>query len=333
MLVVRGPYNVTFIRANANQPFISSHFPPGQDGHSAFFFNLVPVYLQLPGGQDAVIVRSVNGTSWAHGTTSTTLNPDKLTLTRFVSKDGAANMSAVQVNPIRADSVILEPTGPAEACGVQDPRISYNPADRTYYMTYCTYGPPLPKDNKTNPEGIKCGGAGVGLATSKTPQVKDSWVRHGYNCNNGTQDNCGKSAAILIRETGPHYMFWGIPTIAVSISHDLLHWTLLNSSWVVPDGAGAQEMWVEAGSPPEMLSDGNYIMSYNIADGDLWWGIGYLILDKTDPTKILQRESRMLWPTFAWERADPDDPSTSWEAYKNCIGAMNSLHALPGVCS
>jgi hypothetical protein len=41
----------------------------------------------------------------------------------------------------------------------------------------------------------------------------------------------------------------------------------------VPD-TKAQEMWVEAGSPPEQLSDGNYIMSYNIADGDLWWGIG-----------------------------------------------------------
>jgi hypothetical protein len=30
-------------------------------------------------------------------------------------------------------------------------------------------------------------------------------------------------------------MFWGIPTIAVSVSHDLIHWTLLNASWVVPD--------------------------------------------------------------------------------------------------
>ena len=68
---------------------------------------------------------------------------------------------------------------------------------------YCVYGPPLPKDPKTNPDGIKCGGAGVGLATSKTPQAKESWVRHGYNCNNGTADNCGKSAAILIRDTGP----------------------------------------------------------------------------------------------------------------------------------
>ena len=52
----------------------------------------------------------------------------------------------------------------------------------------------------------------------------------------------------------------GIPTIAVSISHDLLHWTLVNTSWVVPD-AKNQEMWVEAGSPPQQLQDGNYIMS------------------------------------------------------------------------
>ena len=44
-----------------------------------------------------------------------------------------------------------------------------------------------------------------------------------------------------------------------------------------------------------------------------WWGIGYLILDKDDPTRILQRESRVLWPTLGWERADPADPQTAWE--------------------
>ena len=55
----------------------------------------------------------------------------------------------------------------------------------------------------------------------------------------------------------------GIPTIAVSISHDLLHWTLVNTSWVVPD-AKHQEMWVEAGSPPQQLQDGNYIMSESL---------------------------------------------------------------------
>ena len=166
----------------------------------------MPAFLSLPNGSDALIVRSVDGVSWAgNGTASTSLNPDKLTLTTFVGS--ASDMDAVRVRPILKSSVILEPTGPRETCGVQDPRIAYNKADETYYMTYCVYGGLLPKDNKSNPRGNHCGDAGVGLATTKTPAVKESWVRRGYNCNNGTADNCGKSAAILVRESGPHYMF------------------------------------------------------------------------------------------------------------------------------
>lgn len=204
VLILPGPYNVSFVRANGNRPFISSHFPMGTPGASTFTFNLVPSYLQLwlpnGGSQDALIVRSVNGSSWSNGTTSTTLNPDKLTLTTFTTPHGARNMSSVEVQPIRADSVILEPSGAAEACGVQvrksgsldhrsrgqvwlvlapavggqlsvddrgalsgdfplplppqDPRIVYNAADGTYIMTYCVYGPPLPVNPKTNPQGI-----------------------------------------------------------------------------------------------------------------------------------------------------------------------------------
>ena len=50
VLITPGPYTVSFTRANGNQPFISSHFPPGHDGKSAFMFNLVPAYVQLPSG-------------------------------------------------------------------------------------------------------------------------------------------------------------------------------------------------------------------------------------------------------------------------------------------
>eukprot|EP01050_Picozoa_sp_SAG11_P009349 SAG11_NODE_872_length_6802_cov_8.951514_2_plen_214_part_00 len=119
VLIVRGPYTVNFTRANGHQPFISSHFPAGHDGRSAFNFNLVPAYLRLPDGHDALIVRSVNGTSWSKGTTSTTLNPDKLTLTSFREPDGASDTDHISVHPISADSVVLEPSGKAEACGVQ----------------------------------------------------------------------------------------------------------------------------------------------------------------------------------------------------------------------
>ena len=66
--------------------------------------------MQLPDGSDALIVRSVNGTTWdqtKNGTTSTILNPDKLTLTTFAGS--ASDMGSVKVKPILAESVIMEP--------------------------------------------------------------------------------------------------------------------------------------------------------------------------------------------------------------------------------
>ncbi len=38
-----------------------------------------------------------------------------------------------------------------------------------------------------------------------------------------------------------------------------------------------------------------------------------MILDKTDPTKIIQRGTRMLWPTEPWEQCDKT-PDTAWSA-------------------
>merc|ERR1712187_181419 len=121
-------------------------------------------------------------------------------------------------------------------------------------------------------------------------------------------------------------MFWGIPSISVAVSEDLLTWKTVNGSWAAPDPK-RDEMWIEAGSPPEKLADGNYIMTYNIANGSLWWGIGYLILDGTNPMRILQRGPHLLWPQLPWELGNTK--ATSWEPYKHCIGAMNSLHVLP----
>lgn len=314
-------YVVTQQRANGAVPFIDSHRYPDK---FKFNFNLVPAFLTLPDGQDAVLVRSVNGTKYGSpgndGTASTMRNPDYITMAKFVGS--SSDPDKIEVEPIGDSSILLAGSGKEEACGVQDPRVVLDKRDGTYYMTYCAWGDPMPKDPKNNPEGIFCANPRLGLATSKTPQDPASWKRLGYECN-GT---CGKSAAILIREKGPHYMFWGIPNINVDVSDDLITWRPLISNWVTPDGS-VQEMWIEAGSPPEVLDDGNYIMSYNIADSHLWWGIGYLILDKDDPTKILQRGSKLIWPEYPWEFANG---TASWEPYKNCIGAMNSLRKLPG---
>lgn len=314
-------YRVTQQRVNGGKPFIDAHNYPEE---SSFSFNLVPSFITLPGGSDAFIVRSVNGSGYQkdNGTASTLLNPDVITLTRIIGN--SSDVDSIRAEPITEKSVIFapQPGNKAEACGVQDPRVVHDKRDGTYYMTYAAYANPLPKDPKTNPYGIYCGDAWVGLASTKTPEDPSSWQRHGYNCDGV----CGKSAAILIRDEGPHYMFWGIPTIGVAISDDLIHWRHHKTDWVVPDPAW-NEMWIEAGSPPERLDDGNYLMTYNIADSKLWWGIGYLILDKNDPTIILQRGSHLVWPTLPWEFANSSN--SNWEPYKDCIGAMNSLHRLP----
>ena len=56
-------------------------------------------------------------------------------------------------------------------------------------------------------------------------------------------------------------------------------------------------------------------MTYNIADPRLWWGVGYLVLDRADPTKILQRGSHLVWPSLPWEWANTT--ATRWEPYKH----------------
>jgi predicted GH43/DUF377 family glycosyl hydrolase len=68
---------------------------------------------------------------------------------------------------------------------------------------------------------------------------------------------------------------------------------------------------VEGGPPPLRLSDGNYLYIYNSARSgfkspkpgyDLQYNVGWLILDGSNPLKILQRsEEAILSPELSWE--------------------------------
>ena len=71
-------------------------------------------------------------------------------------------------------------------------------------------------------------GAGLGIATTKDPSDPNGWTRHGY-------DQLGKSAALLVRETGPHYAFFGIPAINMARSHVLIKWENITWNWMIND--------------------------------------------------------------------------------------------------
>ena len=133
----------------------------------------------------------------------------------------------------------------------------------------------------------KNGTGALCLASTKDPTsaASSSWTRHGpvFPGNH-------KSGAILIRESGPHYLISGAGQIHISNTTDLTKWEL-GPLFISKTAFGNPH--VEAGPPPMKLADGNYVFFYNS-----WGGKGVLqpgyqpvwaILDGKDPTKILQR--------------------------------------------
>ena len=324
---------------------ISSHIAAGSPGSSTFSFNLVPSYVKLPDGTEGLLVRSVNSSAGqcyggtmqcdkqgtcnggehcsAHGA-STALNPDYITFTRY--RGGKlADPDDAALEPITDANIVLVPNrsaGSPEECGVQDPRIVFNKDTGLYVLAYTTFGFAEQSPNGPIPQ-YTCGGggAGLGIATSKDPSDPNGWTRHGY-------DQLGKSAALLVRETGPHYAFFGIPAINMARSHDLVKWENITWNWMINDDDFSG--FIEAGGPPVRMEDGNYLFSYNILGPCNCWGAGYAILDGDDPSVVIQRESGIIWPELPWETVNASNPGTAWEPMKCCIGATNSIQPLGG---
>lgn len=176
--------------------------------------------------------------------------------------------------------------------GVQDPRIVFDPQTQMYYMFYTCYN---------------TGGGGwakwfLCMAVSKDPTSPDMWsVRKGvWPLHFGS-----KSAALLIRETGPHYMYWGAGVIHIASSSNLTDWPdrkvafITNTTWGNPH--------VESGPPPMRLSDGNYVFFHNSWGRAAGYQPGWVVIDGKDPTKIIARAQQPLFsPSKAqWMTGQP----------------------------
>lgn len=92
----------------------------------------------------------------------------------------------------------------------------YNPKDQLYYMMYTAY----------NGSSIL-----LSLATAKNPFDKQSWTKRGPVF---PQYQNSKSGAILIRETGKHYLFWGDSSIRVTSSDNLTQWDNIGKVLLTP---------------------------------------------------------------------------------------------------
>ena len=189
-------------------------------------------------------------------------------------------------------SKVFGPFDSTDSWGTEDPRMQYNSADGLYYMFYTAY----------NGSAIH-----LSLATTTNPTSGSSaWNRRGPLF--PTLQNT-KSAALLLRDSPPHYLFWGDHDIRVTTSADPTVWTDTGSILLSPRTDKFDSQLVESGPPPLRLSTGDYLFFYNSAE--LGWpkntstnyNVGYVILSGEDPSVILVRSSvPLLTPKYSWEQ-------------------------------
>jgi predicted GH43/DUF377 family glycosyl hydrolase len=196
------------------------------------------------------------------------------------------------------NSVVFGPSDAYDSWGTEDPRMQYDPKTGIYYMFYTAYNGSAPMLN---------------VATTTNPTSKNSdWVKHGQVF--PSLQNT-KSAALLLRDDGNHYLFWGDHDIRVTTSTDPTVWESTGSIILSPRTDHFDSQLVESGPPPMRLSTGDYLFFYNSAE--LGWPtntstayhVGYVILSGEDPSVVLQRsETPLLGPKYAWEQGTSPYP-------------------------
>jgi len=178
--------------------------------------------------------------------------------------------------------------------GVEDPRlVKIGP---TFYLTYTAY------DGKD---------AQLALATSTDLR---RWERLGVimPANKGRWNvKWTKAGAILPEPVGGRYWMYymadaqaGSDQMGVAWSEDLRQWTEALDAPVLARRPGMfDSRVVEPGPPPMMTADG-ILLVYNGADDSLVYRTGWVLFDRSDPTRVRARSDRPIFqPERAWELA------------------------------
>jgi predicted GH43/DUF377 family glycosyl hydrolase len=178
--------------------------------------------------------------------------------------------------------------------GVEDPRlVKIGP---TFYLTYTAYD-----------------GKDAQLALAASTDLR-RWERLGVimPANKGRWNvKWTKAGAILAEPVGGrHWMYYmadaqaGSDQMGVAWSEDLRHWTEALDAPVLARRPGMfDSRVVEPGPPPMMTADG-ILLVYNGADDRLVYRTGWVLFDRSDPTRVLARSDRPIFqPERGWELA------------------------------
>ncbi|KAJ6241452.1 hypothetical protein M0813_23239 [Anaeramoeba flamelloides] len=290
-------YVVDVDRVNKEKPLFNS-----QDGEQEFTYNYNPTFLPVYSDGKltnyGIIVRSQDTDGTEYGT-----NPSVMTFAQLESE--FLTPEELDFTTIKKDSVIFESQGEKESFGVEDPRVVYCEKNGMYYLLYSAV------EKYQNGTVI----SRLALATATTSPTKaGGWTRRGPLF---PEIGWSKSGALLIRDEAPHYLFFGDSSnhkgLQYAVSSDLFSYQIQEGIWLELREGKFDSYLVEAGPLPMKLSDGNYLLIYNAAKEhpsqkpgyNLIYQPGFVILDKDDPSKILQRsDSPIMTPTLGWETGD-----------------------------
>src|SRR5262245_40014265 len=188
--------------------------------------------------------------------------------------------------------------------GVEDPRIVES-EDSTYILTYTQGNRDVPR---------------LAVATSRD---LINWTKHGPAFARAAGGkylrNESKSGAILsrldgdriiaTRVNGKYWMYWGVPTIRLATSDNLLDWTPVEDSTgqaiaVLAARPRGLDSWLVEAGPPALLMPAGIVVLSNAGDSATrTYSAGQALFDRKNPMRLLARsDTSFIKPTQAYER-------------------------------
>ncbi len=202
----------------------------------------------------------------------------------------------------RFSSPLLKGEGEFEVRGLEDPRITK--IGDTFYMAYAAYDGITPR---------------LSIATS---QDLKSWTKHGPALGGWRFAEAGgkfvkfiddkpavvpqsnewsKSGAIFPEKIeGKYVMLFGEYRIWLAYSDDGLNWKGDHTPLVSPrTGSRFDNCYVETGPPP-ILTEKGWLVFYHGVDNTGQYSLGIILLDFSDPKKVLSRPEKSVFRAARW---------------------------------
>lgn len=197
----------------------------------------------------------------------------------------------------RAEPVMSAEAPYEKGGGVEDPRLQK--VGDVYYLTYTGYN---------NVDGVAADKKDAQLCLATSADLIH-WKRQGIiipGYKGKWNVKWTKSGAILPEKVnGKYWMYYLADAkgkdsqMGLAYSEDLLHWTEALDHPVLSSRPGSFDSQVVEPGPPPVITPQGIFLIYNGADDKLVYSTGWVLFDKSDPTKVLARSEE---PVFTVEK-------------------------------